>query len=128
MRDSRDPVEEAARLVLTGLKCQGDPFQTLYHKPKGMSMVYWAKWVQRYITHKVYMTIFEAAKVTGYLAVPARILSQETRQKYRGRRLRTRNLCFYLLRPEEMSRYDVGLYREFAKALAEDNFEVTCPF
>lgn len=94
------------------LNHRGNPFEVLYHKPRSMSMVYFAKFAQKYVNYRAYMVLLAAAAATGYEPVPSPLLWCKSK-KWAGRRVAVGDIAFYLLRPEEMSRGLKERYQAF---------------
>lgn len=96
---------------------QGNPFKALYHSPRAMSLTYFAKFAQRYLSHRLYRTILDAAAATGFEPVPACLVPAKSRRKWQGRRVRAGQIVFFLLRWEEMSPTVRQRFREFKAAV-----------
>ena len=95
-------------------KWRVSPYNCLYHNPHKYNLVVFARWTQKYLNYKIYKTLLEAAKITGYEPVPAELLNgHASRYNYSGKRIKVGKILFYLLRPDEMSKSLKLRYFEF---------------
>lgn len=114
---AQEVINGVAQRAAEILNHRGNPFEVLYHKPHAMSMVYFAKFAQRYTNYRAYMVLLAAANATGFEPVPSPLLWSKSK-KWAGRRVVVGDIAFYLLRPGEMSRGLKERYEAFRNQLA----------
>lgn len=91
---------------------RGNPFEALYHNPHSMSITYFAKFAQRYLSHRLYRVVLDAAHVTGYEPIPVALVPNHIRPRWKGRRVSAGQIAFFLVQSDEIppivqSRYDL---------------------
>lgn len=111
MTRSFDKAVEKCREVM---KFKVSPFNCLYRNPRKYGIVEFARWTQKYLNYKIYVTLLESAKITGFEPVPSELLNRHVaRNDLSGRKVKVGKLLFYLLRTEEMSKSLLTRYQYF---------------
>lgn len=115
-------VDEAIERYIRVLNYSINPFRCLYFNPNKYDKVRFAKWCQKYMQNRIYLSLLKTTKITGYEVVPNELLmGQAKRDGYSDKRVRIGGLSFYLLKPEDMSKGLLARYQVF-KAKVSDYF------
>lgn len=100
-----------------------NPFRCLYFNPHKYKndIVKFAKWCQKYIQNRIFMTLLKTIPITGYEVVPSELLLRHAkRDGYESRRLMAGGLSFYLIRKDEMSKGLLQRYLAFKEGMAKE--------
>lgn len=110
------PLERAIEKHAELARWKANPYKCLYHNPRKYTLMGFARWAQRYMQYKIYLSLLKAAKITGYEPVPAELLNRNAkRQGLSGRKIRVGKLWFYLVQEHEMTKHLLKNYTKFKK-------------